>query len=151
MNRLPLPLFVLLAAGVFWTYRVLALDYDYGKAQEFQVPERRVSIIATDTGYYPRELSVFEGEKVQFFVTSTTKAPSCLMIPGLELFMAAEKGQVSEGQAYFKRPGVYDFECPAGKIKGRITVLERPEKTRERQMKREIASDKLRVWIPRDK
>lgn len=151
MNRLPLPMYVLIAAGVFWTFRVLALDYDYGKAQELEVPERRVSVIATDTGYYPRELSVFEGEKVQFFVTSTTKAPSCFMIPGLELFMAAQKGEVSEGSAYFNRPGTYEFQCPAGKIKGRITVLERPEKTRERDMKREMASEKMRIWIPRER
>lgn len=151
MKQFPLPLYILLAAGVFWTFRVLALDYDYGKEQHYEVPERRLSVIATDTGYYPSEFSVFEGERVQFFVTSTTKTPSCLMAPQLELFMAAHKGEVSEGTAYFKAPGVYEFHCPAGNIKGRITVLERPEITREREMKREIASEKMKIWIPRDR
>ena len=39
-------------------------------------PTREVAVIVTKEGYYPRSLSVFEGERIKFFVTSTLEEPN---------------------------------------------------------------------------
>jgi hypothetical protein len=55
-------------------------------------PSREISIIVTKEGYYPRSLSVFEGEKVKFYVTSTLDEPHCMIVEGHKVFLAANKG-----------------------------------------------------------
>ena len=128
----------------------MALDYDFAKAKKFDIPERNVSIIVTDEGYYPKSLSVFKGEKVKFFVTSTSKNPSCLLLPEKKVFLSAQKGKLSEGAAVFAEKGVHKFYCPTGKIFGEIVVLERPSVVKKRRAARELASEKVKIWIPRD-
>lgn len=125
-------------------------DSYYAKETRFSVPVREISIIATDEGYYPRRISVFKGERLKIFLTGKDKNPSCLTIPSKELFMAANRGEITEGSAYFKKTGVYRFYCPTGKIEGRITVLERPSK--EEKIKRKIASKphRIRHWSPKE-
>lgn len=128
---------------------VEALDYDYGKAKKFEVPKRDYSVIISDEGYYPKHISIFEGEKIQFFVTTTTDTPSCLMIPEKKIYLAARPGKISEASAYFDKPGIYKYYCPTGKISGRITVLEKV--SAEEKVKRELASKpKVRIWLPRE-
>ena len=58
----------------------LAMAVEGGKAQ----PTREISIIVTKEGYYPKSLSVFEGEKVKFYVTSTLDEPHCMIVEGPE-------------------------------------------------------------------
>ena len=107
------------------------------------IPWREISLIVTPEGYYPKTFSVFAGEKVRFFITSTTEQKSCFILAEKKLFMAAEKGVLSEGQAYFEKPGRYSFHCPTGKIKGHLTVL--PGK-----IPYEEGKDKLADWRPRN-
>lgn len=110
-------------------------------------PTREVSIIVTKEGYYPKHLSVFEGEKVKFFVTSTVEEPNCLIIEGHKVFLAANKGKVTEGETVFKNAGEFAFYCPSSKNDGKVVVL------KKNVPKREIASeaaDAPQVWMPKE-
>jgi len=131
-----------------------ALESQFAQSKKFDVPVREISLIATPEGYYPEAFSVFAGEKVKFYLTNTGDTPSCLMLPDKELFLSAQKGHVSEGDAFFPKTGVYKFYCPTGKIKGRITVIPRPKTEEELEAERKLASErvkkKVRVWYPKE-
>ncbi len=110
-------------------------------------PTREVSIIVTKEGYYPKHLSVFEGEKVKFYVTSTVEEPNCLIVESHKVFMAANKGKVSEAEVVFEHAGDFAFYCPSSKNDGKIVVL------KKQVPKRDIASDKgneASVWMPKE-
>lgn len=107
-------------------------------------PMREISIIVTKEGYYPKSLSVFEGEKIKFYVTSTVEDPSCVIVESHKVFMAANKGKVTEGEAVFDKAGEFAFYCPSSKNDGKIVVLKKVVP------KRNIASEKADVWMPRE-
>lgn len=110
-------------------------------------PTREVSVIVTKEGYYPKSLSVFEGEKIKFYLTSTLEEPNCLIVESHKVFMAANKGKVTEAEATFDKPGEYAFYCPSSKIDGKIVVL------KKFVPKREIASEKNHegmLWMPKE-
>lgn len=129
--------------------------YDYGLEEELRVekklykqPYREVSVIVTNEGYFPDKISVFEGEKVRFFVTSTIDTPSCFILGEQEMFMAANKGKITEKEHIFMKPGDFQFYCPTGKISGKLTVL-----SKNHDKGRVIASEKVEIiqpWVPRD-
>ena len=106
-------------------------------------PTREVSIIVTKEGYYPKSISVFEGEKIKFYVTSTVEDPNCLIVESHKVFLAANKGKVTEAEAVFDKPGVFAFYCPSSKNDGKVVVIKKV------QPKREIASDKEQ-WMPKE-
>ena len=119
---------------------------DFTDAKQFDAPIREHSIIVTEEGYYPEKISAFAGEKIRFFVTSTLEDPSCFLLESNELFLGAKKGQISEGEAFFRRPGTYKFHCPSGKIEGKVTILPKRDKA-----ERKIASPgRPVVWRPKD-
>jgi plastocyanin len=105
-----------------------------------------VSIIVTKEGYYPKSLSVFEGEKVKFYVTSTVEEPHCLIVESHKVFVAANKGKVTEAEAVFDKAGEFAFYCPSSKNDGRIVVL------KKQTPKREVASEsgEKMIWTPRE-
>ncbi len=110
-------------------------------------PTREVAIIVTKEGYYPKHLSVFEGERVKFFVTSPVEEPNCLIVEGHKVFLAANKGKVTEGEAVFENAGEFAFYCPSSKNDGKVVVL------KKNVPKREIASeagDEPKVWMPKE-
>jgi plastocyanin len=110
-------------------------------------PTREVSIIVTKEGYYPKSLSVFEGEKVKFYVTSTLDEPHCMIVEGHKVFLAANKGKVTEAEATFDKAGEFAFYCPSSKNDGKIVVM------KKFTPKREIASEKSNesmVWTPKE-
>lgn len=121
----------------------LLMSFTVGAAEGLKSrPGREISIIVTKEGYYPKSISVFEGEKVKFFVTSTVEEPNCLIVESHKVFMAANKGKVTEGEAVFDKPGNFAFYCPSSKNDGKIVVIKKHEP------KREIASES--VWMPRE-
>lgn len=133
---------------------LVAFSIDYGdtdvEAVNYTNPKRELSVIITPEGYYPKEFSVFVGEKVNFFVTNLSKKQSCMIIREKDFYLSSTRGKISEGSVVFDKPGVYSYYCPTGKIQGKLTVLERfVSKT-----KREIASEKkksvVRYWLPRE-
>jgi plastocyanin len=111
-------------------------------------PTREISLILSKEGYFPKSVTVFEGEKVKFFVTSTDETPGCVVVESHKVFLAANKGRVSEGESIFETPGEFAFYCPGSKHDGKIIVLKKTVP------KREIASEKKsqapEVWIPRE-
>lgn len=111
-----------------------------------QPPLREVSVIVTKEGYYPKSLSVFEGEKVKFYVTSTVEEPHCLIVESHKVFLAANKGKVTEAEAVFDKAGEYAFYCPSSKNDGKIVVL------KKLMPKREVASEKTdgMLWTPKE-
>ena len=127
-----------------------SLEETYLQGEKFDSPERLQSVIVTNEGYYPKVIHLFSGETLKLFVTSTTNKPSCLTIPKKNVFLSANKGQVTETSMVFPRAGVYEVNCPVGGIKGKIVVQEHPHVRRER-IRREIASEKrVKIWRPRD-
>lgn len=105
---------------------------------------REVAVIVTAEGYYPKNISVFEGEKVKFYVTSTVEDPNCLIVEGHKVFMAANKGKLSEAEVVFDKPGNFAFYCPSSKNDGKIVVIKKYEP------KREVASEQPSVWMPKE-
>lgn len=120
----------------------LAHAVESGKPQ----PLREISIIVTKEGYYPRSLSVFEGEKVKFYVTSTLDEPHCMIVEGHKVFLAANKGKVTEAEATFDKAGDFAFYCPSAKSDGKIVVMKKVVP------KREMASEKTEgmLWTPKE-
>lgn len=110
-------------------------------------PTREIAIIVTKEGYYPKNLSVFEGERVKFFVTSTVEEPNCLIVESHKVFMAANKGKVTEAEVVFENPGNFAFYCPSSKNDGKIAVL------KKYIPKRDIASENgnnAKLWVPKE-
>ena len=110
-------------------------------------PTRELAIIVTREGYYPKSVSVFEGEKIKFYVTSTVEEPNCLIVESHKVFMAANKGKVTEAEAVFDKAGEFAFYCPSSKNDGKVVVL------KKQMPKREVASergDRPDVWMPKE-
>jgi plastocyanin len=119
------------------------------KEKKFKKPLREYSIIATDKGYYPEKVFAYVGEKVKFFLTSTTDKPQCFLVKDHSIFLGAKKGKVSEGEVSFYTPGRFEFYCPSNSFKGHITVIQRAS-DKQKEASREVASKKPDYWIPRD-
>ena len=114
----------------------------------FKTPVREYSIIATKSGFYPNKLMGFVGDKIRFFITSTADKEQCFLLQKHNVFLAAQKGKVSEGEINLTIPGRFKFYCPANKHTGYLTVFAKAEK--EEEVKREVASEKPNYWTPRD-
>jgi plastocyanin len=114
--------------------------------KSFSQPLREVAVIVTKEGYYPKSLSVFEGEKVKLYLTSTVEEPHCLIVESHKVFMAANKGKVTEAEVVFDTAGEFAFYCPSSKNDGKVVVL------KKRDAKREVASEKekVNVWMPKE-
>jgi len=135
-------------ALIMWKSAFAIDDEPFFKKKKVISPKRQQSIIVTPEGFYPEKFSVFLGDRIRFFVTATSNQKECFIIKGKEIFLSAEKGKVSEGAVIFNSPGVFQYYCPTNKFKGKITVLERPDRIRKR--KRQIATETLRVWMPKN-
>lgn len=144
---------LLLSLFMLFAFHAQGLEEDYFQKEYYSNSKREISVIASPEGYYPRNVTVFAGEEVQFFVTGSKQFPSCFILENSQLFLPANPGEISEGKHKFERPGKIKFYCPQGKLVGHINVLEHPEMARERRMKRKIASekgDKVKFWRPKD-
>jgi plastocyanin len=127
----------------------------YGQVfHRFNTPLREHSIIATKDGYFPDHISIFEGEKLRIFFTSTSEVSSCLKIREKKLFLSAKKGGLAEGEVTFNSAGVFEYYCPAENLKGTITVLRKTGSTSSfRGQGRTIQSvreKKQNQWRPRE-
>ncbi len=110
-------------------------------------PVRELAVIVTKEGYYPKSLSVFEGEKIKFYVTSTVEEPHCMIVESHKVFLAANKGKVTEAEVVFDKAGEFAFYCPSSKNDGKIVVLKKA------MPKSEVASEKSRegmLWTPKE-
>jgi plastocyanin len=112
-------------------------------------PHREVSIIVTPEGYYPQSVTVFQGEVVKFYVTSTIETPDCFLLQGHEVFLAANKGKVTEAQTKFQHPGVYNYYCPSTKHQGKVTVMQKYAPKTEPVRKVASENDPA-LWVPKE-
>lgn len=112
---------------------------------ESRVPTREISVIVTKEGYYPKNFTVFQGEKIKFYVTATVDAPDCLVIQGHKVFMSATKGKISEGETVFDTAGTFAFYCPATKHDGTITVIKKADRGRVIAGETDPA-----LWVPKE-
>ncbi len=115
--------------------------------QLYLSPYREISLIASPEGYYPGKITIFEGEKVHFFVTAIGTMPNCFIINEKGVFLSALPGKVSEGETYFETPGMFIYRCPSTKIEGKLVVLPKRKK-----VERSVANIRGRgkVWRPKD-
>lgn len=137
---------------IFLSLQIQGLERSYFLGEKFETARRNVAIIASDSGFYPKRPMVFVGEKVTIYITSTTERPSCLIIKGKEVYLEAQRGEVSKGEVFFQNPGIYEFHCPASGHKGEFVVLEHPRDKRSR-IQRNLASKmskRVKIWRPRD-
>lgn len=142
-------IFPLTSSIVFAKKDLIEKDF---KEKTFKQPLRELSVIITDDGYYPNKMMAYVGEKVRFFVTSTSKKGQCFILQKHEVFISAEKGQLNELDVVLDNPGKYRFYCPSNKNFGHLTVLEKDADNKE--VGRDIASKgqshQSEYWTPRD-
>ncbi len=129
--------------------KLWALDPTYFKEKKFDFPLREQSIIISENGYYPNKLSVFKGERVRFFITSTLAKQSCFNIPAKNIFSSPQKGEIIEREVVFDEAGTFVVNCPNMSFEGRVTVLQKSQDYVEEQ-RRGLASDVVKVWVPKD-
>lgn len=138
--------------SLFLTLDILAIEEDYFKQTSFDVPRRSISVIASDKGFYPENITAFVGERVSLYVTAATDRPSCFIMKEHEVYVEAKKGEVREATIFLDAPGRFKFYCPSGEISGSFTVIDHPRDLKKK--KRELASThigkKVRVWQPKD-
>ena len=138
----------------FVLFFLLGSTYSWGQILEeksYKSPYKEVSIIIAPEGYYPKNITLFTGEKVKLYLTSILEQhiTTCLMLPEKSLFMSVQRGNISEGGLFFEKAGVYKFYCPTGKIEGKFVVLKKGRKRRLNVMSTKGAKGK--VWMPREK
>jgi len=118
-------------------------------AEDQKRPTREVSVIVTQEGYYPKSVSVFEGEKIKFFVTSTLDGPSCLIVESHKVFLAANKGKLTEGETIFDKAGEYSLYCPGSQSNGKVVVIKKTMAKREIASEKEKANNSM-IWMPKE-
>lgn len=124
-----------------------AFAKDFGE-KTFDKPVREISVIVTDDGFYPNKMMAFEGERIKFFITSTSKKSQCFVLQKHEVFVAADKGMVNESEVVVENAGKFKFYCPSFPHHGHLTVFEKF--AAEEKENREPASEKPKYWLPRD-
>lgn len=136
---------------------VMAISYDHHSFKKFKAPQRDFSIIVSNEGYYPDRMIVFEGEKVRFFVTSTTTDAKCFILENHEVFVPANKGRVAEAEVVLNKAGEYAFYCPSFAHKGKLVVLGERERAQPViKINRDPASTSVldkqseQAWTPKE-
>lgn len=118
------------------------------KKRKYDKPLREVSVIVGDDGFYPNKIVAYEGERIHFFITSSTKKSQCFVLQKHEVFVSAEFGTINETDVVLEHPGRYKFYCPSHKFEGFLTVLSKDKPQDE--ISRTVASEKPKYWTPRD-
>ena len=144
--KILLSLSLIYSVGIIASDKLIEKDF---KKKIYKTPLREFSVILTDDGFYPHKLMAFTGERVKFFITSTSKKSQCLILQKHEIFISAEKGQLNEGDTELHHPGRYKFYCPSSEHSGFLTVMDK-----DKEVKRAVASekeaDKPNYWTPRN-
>lgn len=142
-----------------WSYfsSLWAQGYDHHSFKKFKTPQRDFSIIVSNEGYYPDRLIVFEGEKVRFFVTSTSTEAKCFILENHNVFVPASKGRVAEAEVVLEKAGEYSFYCPSFAHRGKLVVLGERERSqpvvkvnRDPASSTTVDRESEQHWVPRE-
>jgi hypothetical protein len=71
-----------------------------------------------------------------------------MIVESHKVFMAANKGKVTEAEVVFDKAGEFAFYCPSSKNDGKVVVLTKV--VPKRDIASEKKSDEPSVWIPRE-
>lgn len=144
-------LFFILIVEVGYSDDII-IEKDF-QEKTYKNPLREFSVIITENGYYPNNLVAYVGERVRFYITTTSKKSECFILQKHEVFISAQKGRLNEGDTLVENSGRYKFYCPASEHKGFLTVFDKNDVKKETAT-RDIASEpkdtKPRYWTPRD-
>ena len=88
------------------------------KRKNFVFPQRDLSVIVGEDGFYPNHLVAFKGEKIRLFITSSSKKDSCFVLQKHEVFIAAENSVVNEAEFVADQSGRFRFYCPSSDFEG---------------------------------
>lgn len=88
-----------------------------GTAQE-------TSVIATESGFFPKVIFATKGQSIKLFVTASSKAPLCFMSDDFQVRKQVRAGSIEELQITPNRAGTYRFYCPIHQLEGRLVVRE---------------------------
>ncbi len=119
------------------------------KVSYFKGPKRQHSVIISEQGYFPKSISIFEGETIDFYITSIDGEAGCMVINEVNLFASARKGQIVRASAHFKSKGNYKYYCPATNATGTVVVLPKQEKKPMRKIASEVTKGPSH-WMPKD-
>lgn len=85
---------------------------------------QEVSLIVSDSGYYPSRIFVTPNIPVKMYMSTTSKSTLCFMIDNWGVKKGVTPGKVEEIMFIPERPGNYRFYCPVKGIEGTLTVRE---------------------------
>ena len=132
---------------IFFSFQAVAIDFD---EKYYEQPVREISVIVTDTGFFPDHMMAFEGEKLKFFITSTSKKSQCMVLQKHEFFVAAENGVINQADVTVDQPGKFKFYCPSFGHEGWLTVFKKGKASDEIRKPASVDDDKPKYWTPRD-
>ncbi len=85
---------------------------------------QEVSLIVSDSGYYPNRIFVTPNIPVKMYMSTPSKSTLCFMIDNWGVKKGVTPGKVEEIMFTPDRPGNYRFYCPVKGIEGTLTVRE---------------------------
>ncbi len=69
--------FIVLSQSVLAKDKLLNNNF---KKKTYEFPLREVSVIVSDDGFYPDKIMAFQGERIHFYITSTSKKAQCFVL-----------------------------------------------------------------------
>ena len=141
----------LLALSTTLSLSIMGMENSLLNGQKL-LPTREHAIILTPEGVFPQQISLFAGEQLKLFLTSTPGTQGGITIASHDIFLTAEEGSVASAKIIFMTPGTYAYHCPRNSMAtGTITVLPHPQHRRKKQITRSpAAKPKATHWIPRE-
>lgn len=85
---------------------------------------QEVSLIVSDSGYYPSRIFVTPNIPVKMYMSTPSKSTLCFMIDNWGVKKGVTPGRVEEIMFTPDKPGNYRFYCPVKGIEGMLTVRE---------------------------
>jgi hypothetical protein len=86
-----------------------------------------ISLILTESGFVPDQISFYEKEWVSLNLANTSKEDSCFVLPEKNIHLSVHSGKVVGTQIYFEHSGQYSFYCPLYQMKGTLHVLKKTQ------------------------
>lgn len=116
-----------IASELKTTQNIPKLEPDPGSLKT-RVGTQEVSLIVTDTGFFPSRIFVTQNVPVKLFLTAPANKTLCFMVDSFGIRKGVIPGKVEEITFTASEPGNYRFYCPVTSIEGTITVRDQTTK-----------------------
>jgi hypothetical protein len=87
---------------------------------------QELSIIVSDSGFYPARVFTTVGVPVKIYLSSASKGTQCFMLDSWSVRKGIAPGKVEEIDFTPDRPGTFRFYCPVKAIEGSLVVRQAP-------------------------